>query len=202
MRGKLGAAVVIILGLLSASCGASRPVKYYSLEPQLASGVPAANQYAISLVVGHISAPPLFRDDRIVYTMGPVQRGAYEYHRWAEPPTEMISAMLVQALRSTGQYRSVERLSSSVKSDYIVKGRVFAIEESDSPSLAARFAMEIELYQPKSGTTVWTGSYTHDEAVSKKSVDAVIEAMDRNVKEGLSQLVAGVGQYFASHPPQ
>lgn len=201
MRRLTLAALVVLLSLLTTSCGASRPINYYALATPPTPAV-AANPYPISLLVGRLSAPHLYRDDRIVYASSPTQRGTFEYHRWAEPPTEMIEAMLIQALRSSGQYRSVERLSSSARGEYIVRGRVDAIEEVDRPSLSARFMIELELYQPKTGTTVWFQSYAHDEPVAEKKVPAVIDAMQRNVQQGLSQLVATMGEYFASHPPQ
>jgi ABC-type uncharacterized transport system auxiliary subunit len=201
MRRLILTALVVLLALLAASCGASRPIKYYALSTPYAPAI-AANPSPISLLVGRISAPHLYRDDRIVYASGPTQRGTFEYDRWAEPPTEMIEAMLIEALRTSGQYRSVERLSSSARGEYIVRGRLDAIEEVDHPQLAARFIIELELYQPKTGTTVWTESYSHDEPVSEKKVPTVIDALQRNVQQGLSQLVAGMGQYFASHPPQ
>jgi hypothetical protein len=47
---------------------------------------------------------------------------------------------------------------------------------------------------------VWTDSYTHDELVDKKSVTAVVQALQKNVNAGLDQLAANLSQYFAAHP--
>jgi cholesterol transport system auxiliary component len=192
-------ATLLLAGLVG--CGATRPVKYYALEPSTSS-VNSANPYPVTILVGHITAPHLYRDDRLVYQTGPGQLGAYEYQRWAEPPTDMIEAMLLQTLRASGQYRSVSRQSSNSRGDYILRGRLSALQEVDSPGVAARFAIELELFQPKTGATVWTQEYSHDEPVGTKTVPAIVEALQRNVQAGMQQLSAGLAQYLAAHPPQ
>lgn len=202
------AGLIPLLAILTLSCGSTRPVKYYALQVPAAPAV-AADPYPISLLVGRITAPHLFRDDRLVYSSGPLQLGTYTYHRWAEPPDDMIEAMLIEALRASGHYRSVERVSSNARGDYILRGRLVFLEEVDKPSLSARFAIQLELFYPKTGTTVWSQSYSHDEPVSsgtdkKKKADVaeVVDALNRNVQQGLTQLATALGQYFANHPAQ
>ena len=45
---------------------------------------------------------------------------------------------------------------------------------------------------------VWTHKYAHDEAVSERSVSAVVAAIDRNVHRGLDEIVESLEQYFSS----
>jgi ABC-type uncharacterized transport system auxiliary subunit len=192
---------VAMMVLLSA-CGASRPVKYYVLDiqPLAPSSGP---QFPVSLIVGRIVTNQLYRADRLVYGSGPVQLGTYEYERWAESPADMIQDALIMSLRSTGQYRSVSRVASSVRGDYIVRGRLFSLYEADDKStMAGRFSLQLELFDPKSGMTLWNDSYSHDQPIEGKKVPDVVAALDRNVRAGLQQLTANLGQYFASHPPQ
>ncbi len=202
------ACLATFLAIATVSCGSTRPVKYYELQVPTAPAV-AANPYPISLLVGRVTAPHVFRDDRLVYSSGPEQLGTYAYHRWAEPPDDMIEAMLIEALRASGQYRSVERVSSNARGDYILRGRLISFEEVDKPALAARFAIELELFYPKTGTTVWSQSYSHDEPVAasggkKKKVEVaeVVDALNRDVQQGLAQLANALGQYFANSPAQ
>jgi ABC-type uncharacterized transport system auxiliary subunit len=180
------------------SCGAARPSKFYSLDlpPAAAS---AANTHDVALLVGHLSAPHLYRDDRIVYRTSETQIGTYEYHRWAEPPTDMLESMLLRLLRGSGKYRTVQHLASNTQGDYIVRGRLYQMEELSSPSLAARVSFELELYEKKSGTVVWSHFYAHDEPVSGKEVPDVVQAFNRNVQRGLAEAAASLDQFFASH---
>lgn len=200
-----GAFLSCAAGILAVGCGASRPVKYYVLDPS-GSRDPAAavlsTQFPITLLVARMGSSHLYRDDRLVYGSGPVQLGTYEYERWSEPPVEMVQDALIAALRTTGQYRSVSAIASNVRGEYILRGRLNSLDEVDKPEIAARFSIDFELFDPRTGVTVWESSYSHDEPVTGKTVPDVVEALDRNVHAGVQQLTAGLSQYFVSHPPQ
>jgi ABC-type uncharacterized transport system auxiliary subunit len=195
---------LVILGMLGAGCGAPRPVKYYVIEtaPLPATSVSASNQFPITLLVSRFVASHLYRDDRLVYGSGPVELGTYEYDRWAEPPADMIQDVLIANLHSSGQYRAVSRVTTSMRGDYIIRGHLIALYGVDKPELVARFTLQLEMYNPATRTTVWNETYTHDEPVAEKNVPAIVEAMDRNVTAGVKQLASSISQYFASHPPQ
>jgi ABC-type uncharacterized transport system auxiliary subunit len=62
--------------------------------------------------------------------------------------------------------------------------------------------MDVELRNPKTGATVWTHYYSHDEPVSDKTVPAVVSALNKNVQMAVSEVASGLDQYFASHPPK
>jgi ABC-type uncharacterized transport system auxiliary subunit len=205
MRRVQRAFFLLAIAGISVGCGASRPVKYYVLDPGPAQTAPVANpsaRFPVTLLVARITSSHLYRDDRLVYGSGPVQLGTYEYQRWAEPPTEMVQDTLVSTLRSTGQYRSVSAIGSNFQGEYILHGHLYALDEVDNPEIAARFSIELVLSDSKTGATIWTSSYSHDAPVTGKAVTDVVQALDQNVRTGLDQLVASLGEYFASHPPQ
>jgi ABC-type uncharacterized transport system auxiliary subunit len=196
------AALILFIAGVVAGCGASRPVKYYVLDIGPTPANSAAPQFPVVLLVSRITAASLYRDDRLVYGTGKVQLGTYEYERWAAPPAEMIQDMLIGTLRASGTYRSVSRISSSVRGDYVIRGHLYSLDDVLAPGLAARFSFQLELFDPKNGATLWSSSYSHDEPVTGKTVADVVEAQDRNVNAGLAQLTGQLNQYFASHPPQ
>jgi ABC-type uncharacterized transport system auxiliary subunit len=200
-------ALLALAGVLVVSnCGATRPIHYYTLNPEpppLAAGVNKSDvPVPVSIVVGHISASHLYLNDPIVYNTGGMQMGTYQYHRWAEFPVEMLETMLTQSLLSSGRYRSVAKLGSGVKGDYILRGHLYSLEEIDSPSLAARFSMEIELFQPKTGLVVWSDVYSHDEPVQHKTIAAVVQGLRQNVSVGLNQLTESLNSYLSTVSPQ
>jgi ABC-type uncharacterized transport system auxiliary subunit len=196
------AALIWVLVGFAAGCGGSRPVKYYVLDAGPAPAISPAPQVPVTLLVSRVSAAHLYRDDRLVYGSNDVQLGTYEYERWAEPPAGMMEDLVIKTLRASGNYRSVSRIASNLRGDYIVRGQLFALDEVQSPGLSGRFSFQMELYDPKAGATVWSSAYTHDEPVNGKKVSDVVEALDRNVKAGLAQLTNELNQYLASHPPQ
>lgn len=201
MRKTLGIAVAIIAGL-TASCGATRPSRYYAIE--VPSAQPAeARALPVSLLIGRVTAPQILRDDRIAYRSSPTEIGMYEYHRWSEPPATMLEAMLVRRLRAEGRYKSVQALSSNAEGDYILRGRLHQFEEiAGGGSVSARVALEMELFEKKSGTVVWSNLLNAEETVASKEVPAVVEAINRSSQKVLDQVASGLSSYFAQHPPK
>ena len=192
---------LIFFVVIAAGCTTARAPRYYFLTAAPVSPQANASRLPITILVGRLSAPRILRDDRVVYGMTDVEMGVDEYHRWTEPPTEMIEQLLVEHLRRSGQYKSVQRISSTARGDYLLRGHLTSLNESnDAAGIKARFNVQLELFDQKAGTVVWTESYSHDEPVDKKTVSAVVEALQKNVNTGIAQLTGSLAQYFASLP--
>ena len=151
-------------------------------------------------MVGPLTGSHLYRDDRIVYSSGE-SMGTYDAHRWSSPPTEMLQEVLFRELRASGKYKTVNTLRSNARGDYMINGRLYDFKEVSGSAFVARVAVEYELRDTKTGATVWSHYYSHDEPVSGKDVSAVAAAIDRNVQGIVSQVQAGVAEYFQAHPP-
>jgi len=113
----------------------------------------------------------------------------------------MIQEVLFRALRSSGRFRAVYAQHSSVRGDYLLRGRLYDFKEMNGSSMEARLSLELELRDVKTGNTVWTHLYNHDEPVSGKKVSAVVAALNRNVQRATSELTASLSEYFSAHPP-
>ncbi len=186
---------------VAAGCGAARPVKYYQLTVPGDMTTPSdANAFPITLMVGPLTGSHLYRDDRIVYSAGETM-GTYDTQRWASPPTEMLQEVLFRELRASGKYRTVNTLRSNARGDYILNGRLYDFKEVTGNAFVARVAVEYELRDTKTGATVWSHYYSHDEPVSGKDVGAIASAIDRNVQGIVTQVQAGVAAYFQANPP-
>jgi cholesterol transport system auxiliary component len=193
------AAVVLFLG----GCGAARPSNYYQLT--IPGDLPVAKEVdptPVTLLVGTLFASDLYREDRIVYSTTQEEMGTYEYQRWAEPPTEMIQEVLLRELRSSGRYRAVFAHRSDSSGDFLLRGRLYDFKEVSGNTMVARLTVDFEMRELKNGTTVWTHYYHHDEPVNGKNVPAVVAALDKNVQRSVKEVLEGVDQYFASHPPK
>ena len=191
-------ALMLCLGILN-GCGAARPSKFYQLTlPN--DKTPGADPppFPVTLLLGPITTSHLYRDDHIVYTSNGEAMGTYEYQRWAEPPSEMISDVLLRELQDSERYQHVYSLRSDSRGDYVLRGRLYDFREITGNGLAARVAFDFELRDSKTGTTVWNRSYSHDEPVSGKDVKAVVAALNRNVQSGLSEVLEGLDKYFST----
>lgn len=200
MKHKTVFATLMLSLAILGGCGAARPSRFYQLTvpSDKTSGIDPA-PYPVTLLLGPTITSQLYRDDHIVYTSSNGEAmGTYEYHRWAEPPSQMITDVLLRELRESGRYQHVCSLRSDVRGDYLLRGRLYDLREIDGNELAARVAFEFDLRDSKTGTTVWSRSYSHDEPVNRKDVSAVVGALDRNVQRGLSEIMEGLNHYFSA----
>ncbi|MEQ1352665.1 MAG: ABC-type transport auxiliary lipoprotein family protein [Candidatus Acidiferrum sp.] len=187
-------------GALLAGCGAARPMQYYQLSVPGDVAQAEPNAAGISLALGPMTSSHLYREDRIVYSSGAEQMGTYEYQRWTEPPAEMISEVLLRQLRASGRYREVYSRRSSTRSDYVLRAQLYDFKEVPGRVLMARVTADWELYDAKTGMTVWSHHYSKDEPVSGKDVPAIVSALDKNVQRAVGEVKAGLDQYFATVP--
>ncbi|HMD32000.1 MAG TPA: ABC-type transport auxiliary lipoprotein family protein [Candidatus Acidoferrales bacterium] len=192
------APVVVALVLLEGACGAARPVYYYSLDPPAVT--PSAQRLEVSLLIGHVGAPLVYRDTRIVYRTGPNELGLYQDHRWAAPPAEQVEEMFFQSLRASKRYQSVQLVASNAQGDYVLRGRVDRFEEVDGKPLSTRVWLHFSLYDPKEGKTVWNQDYQRDEEASGTDVSSVAAALNHNLQQGVLQITAAIDQYLTANP--
>jgi ABC-type uncharacterized transport system auxiliary subunit len=190
---------VLTAGLLT-GCGAARPSKYYQLTIPGGDAAPASERSAlpVTLLLGPLRASHLYREAHIVYSSSGENMGTYEYQQWAEPPTEMLVNVLLRDLRASGRYRAVDVLRSNSHGDYILYGRLYDFKEISAAPLMARITVDLELRETKTGSTVWTHFYTHDEPVSGKDISAVVAALDRNAQRGMAEVKSSLDQYFST----
>jgi ABC-type uncharacterized transport system auxiliary subunit len=194
------AATTLVLAVICCGCVAARPSRYYQLTvPGQMSVARVESRYPATLLVAPLTASHLYREDRIVYSVGN-EMGTYQYQRWAEPPTELFEDLLIRKLRDSGRYQGVYRQTSAAQGDYVLHGHLYDFREVSGGNLSATVTVELELRDVKTGSTVWTEFYTHDEPVErKKDVSAVIAALDRNAQQGISEFAASLDKYFAAH---
>lgn len=201
MNRKTTWTLALFIGILS-GCGAARPSEYYHLT--VADNPPATadqDPYPVTLVLGRVTSPNLYRQDHLVWSSDGQSMGVYEYQRWVESPTEMLADVLVREFRDSESYQGVYSEGSNVHGDYLLRVQLYDFEEISQTPLVARLSFDCELREVKSGTTVWTHYYTHDEPVSRKAVSAVAAALDRNVQMGVSECKASLDHYFSTHSP-
>ena len=208
MRGNKKVMSKLTLGIfalalsLVAGCGASRPSKYYQLTVPADTAFSAnVNALPITLLIGRVTAPALYREDQIVYSSGGQSMGTYEYQKWSEPPTEMIAEIMLRQFRASGRYHGVYTLRSDIHGDFLLHGHLYDFREVEGSSIVGRVTMEMELRDVKAGTVVWTHFYSHDEPAASKDVGAVVAALDKNIQQGITEFRSSLDQYFTEHPP-
>src|SRR6266404_3717562 len=154
MRSLISICLVMAGGLVGASCVATRPVHYYTIQP----ASPPSNQAkpdGLVLLVGAIATPEALQDGRIRYRTGSNEAGAYEYHRWTERPGSMVHNALLRALENSGKYRRVLEAGSSASGDYLLRGKLDEFHEVDRASIETKISLHVELVDRKTNQNVW-----------------------------------------------
>ena len=129
--------------------------------------------------------------------------GMYQFNRWAEPPIEMVRELVWRTLRESHHYAGVNLLTSNSRGDYVVQGNLYDFKEISGTALAARVSMELELRDSKTGATVWTHEYTHDEPVSGKGVPGVVpRALNKNVQRGVDEAATKLERILCGAPAE
>jgi cholesterol transport system auxiliary component len=191
--------ILLSFGAVALSgCGSGRPIRYYTLQLPPAPE-PPASVYPVTVLIGHIGAPEILEDEPIVYRNGPNEIGTYRYHQWIDPPVRIVKDLLSRWLSDSGKFRSVAEVGSTQHGDFVLHGRLYNFEEVDTGSIAALLSMELDLSDQKTGRIVWTHYYSHSEPVQGKQVSEVVEALDRNLKRGLTEIQASLDAYFAAN---
>jgi ABC-type uncharacterized transport system auxiliary subunit len=192
-----GVALVTVLALIASGC-LPHKVQYYQLSA-VDKQVPPAGAGPL-LLVARIATPQALQDGRIRYREGPNEVGVYEYHRWTDPPGIMVRDSLIQILRASGRYKSVEEMGSSAVGDYSVRGKLLEFAELDGPGIQTRISLDLELREIKTGRLVWSQLLTRDDPVEAKKVSDVVQSLDRNLRAVLDEAAAAIGQNVNAHP--
>ena len=188
--------LVVAVFLFAGGCTPHR-VQYYQISTSVKQAAPA--ETGPILVVGHIATPLALQDGRIRYLAGLNEVGAYEYHRWTDPPGIMVKEALIHVLRASGKFKSVQEAASSVEGDYTLRGKLLEFSELDGNGILTRVSLDLELREVKTGRLVWNQLLTHDDPVQAKTVSDVVQSLDRNLQVVLGDASSAIGSYVTTH---
>jgi ABC-type uncharacterized transport system auxiliary subunit len=191
--------LISLLALGLSGCGSGKRINYYTVQMPVAP-TRSTGAFPVSLLVGNINGPNIYRDSPIAYRVGTNEIGVYQYSRWVDPPLDMVKVKLLRILEESGDYQSVSGLGSATAGQYIVRGRLYNFDEVDGASINGQVSMEFELYDRKSGKIVWRHFYSQSEPAQGKDIAAVVTALDTNLDRGLKEVAAGLNQYFSANP--
>ena len=128
--------------------------------------------------------------------MGGFAAGANGAVAPAPPPARAVRHVSPPAPEMVQQYRP-----AAVDPDALERNRILLRVQDVAVSRAYKILRTRVLHRMAEHNWFTLG-VTGTGAGEGKTVTAIVEAMDRNVKSGLQQLSAGLAQYFTAHPPQ
>jgi len=196
MHSRVPLFLTALTALLTTSCATTRPVHYYTLAPAAAPSNQTKPDGPI-ILVGAIITPESLQDARIRYRAGANETGSYEYHRWTERPGAIVRDSLVRALRASGKYQRVLESSSSAIGDYLVRGKLYEFAEVDNPAIQTKISLQLELVDKKTNRTVWDRHSEREEPASGRTIEDVVQSMDRNLQQVVSEAAVEIDRFLA-----
>jgi cholesterol transport system auxiliary component len=109
------------------------PEQTYYLRAAPAAGA-AGTVLAASLRIGHVTADPGLDTPHIMLVQADHRMNFYTGARWAAPATQVLEALMVETLRGSGAWSSVEDSASPFPSDYFLQVVVRRFEADYTPS--------------------------------------------------------------------
>ena len=189
--------LIALLCIVSAACVGGRPINYYAINPPAASAA-APRPDGPVLLIGRIATAEALQDGRIRYRSGSNEVGAYEYHRWTERPAAIVQDLLLRTLRASGKYRQVQEASTAAAGDYLVRGKLYELEEIDNPGIRTRVSLRLELLDRKTGIVVWNHHYDRDEPVEGKTIHEVVLSLERNLQQVITDAASGIDAFLSN----
>ncbi len=182
---------LLIRGLLSLTLGLSlggcasgpAPVDhYYRFEAGLPAA-PAAKKWPGNLQVDRLRADALTGERQILYqqTPGAPEVHRYAYHRWSDAPAILLQVELASFLDAAAVADSVSSVTTPVKADYLVAGRIHSFERVLEP--APRAVVELQLVVTKAGsdTILVNRRYREERPARDGSFEASVNAFSEAV---------------------
>ena len=120
---RVGIVSLALAGCVSFS-GEERPTHTFLLSLDSSAGKapsPEGKPGAWTLVVNVPVAQPGFETPRMAYRQRLYEVSYYAAHQWADPPSQMLRPLLVQALERAGYWRAVVPMPTSVRGDHRVE---------------------------------------------------------------------------------
>lgn len=187
MKKKLKVIVVLAFALGLSSCSSYIPTYYYMIDtdPEFEK---ADKPLPVSVTVGTLRSPSRYQD-RMVYRKSRYEMGFYEYSEWIEPPAEMVTRAVVNALDASGLFSRVDTLDFTPGTDLIVLGEITRFDqEVQGEENFADCELLLELVRADGEEVTWR--YRAKARVKQEKEGEFAAAMSEAVRRALADAVS------------
>jgi ABC-type uncharacterized transport system auxiliary subunit len=161
-------ALLALLVLGSAACFASHAKRYFELRASSPpSGGPALTR---TLQLDRVDISEFYDDFRIVYRLSPTEVNYYPYDFWTEKPSRLIRNLILERLSVPGRFLRIDAEAGKDPAGWLLKMRVFRVEEVDEGDRFGRLSMAFEVVDLKTGAVIATRSFDRREPLGRKDV--------------------------------
>lgn len=178
--------------LLLAGCSTFQPIKSssistYTLEAQFPSH--ATTKGELTLLVSTPNASAGFDTPRMRYIKKQHELDYFSQNQWIDTPARMLAPILLQALESTAQYRSVVSARTAAKADLRLDTEIIRLQHDFIPRPSqVRITIRAQLIDMRNKSVLATREFDVTEIATSEDPYGGVLAYNRAVKTILLQI--------------
>lgn len=186
-------AAVLLLAAGAAGCitvggggGPPPEQRSFDLQPPLPPATPPEAEGPEVIWVEPFTCDPALDREELVWRRGTAESGAYERYRWVRPPSEMVRAILADALARGSACAAVATDPRVAKPDYALRAHLVRFEEVETGGgWGGAVEVRVALFRSSDGAEVLRRAYARTERAAQRNPAGVVEALRKGL-EGIS----------------
>jgi len=185
---------LVLSGIAVGGCGQSTAVQEYYILETARKSAPAAAPNDATLDVRRLSVDSAFATKDLIYRLGEFQYEPDFYRQFLISPGAMITEQTRRWLADSGVFEHVLASSSQTAPAYTLEGTVAALYGDFRDESAPVAVMEIRYFlvehKTSDGVVVFSQSYRAVNPVLVRTVQALMDALGKDLTEILTRLEA------------
>lgn len=199
---------VLIAGCSALTPTASpKPATFYALDDsgvRTPSAAPRpATPGAYTLIVNETQAAAGYDSQRLIYLRQPHKLEYFAHSEWVDPPSRMISSLIVGSLERSGVFRAVVSAPGSASGELRLETEVLLLQQEFS-ALPSQVRFVLRAYIAEDGTRRVLATRDFEALVPAPSEDPYggVRAANMAVRQVLDDLTAFCAQTVATWQPR
>lgn len=161
MKYRIKYVLIFIAILLLSSCSILSPIKSAPRTTYLISKtpdyIPKRYPQAGTLLVLPPETNPAYNSMQMAYTTKPYQISYYALNQWAETPSQMLKALIIQTLQKTHYFHAITTPPYTGRYNYILRTQIIElVQDYKSTPSVARLTISVQLIQASNNRIIGT----------------------------------------------
>lgn len=189
----LGIALVLS-GIVASGCSPSTAVQEYYMLDAARQAAPAAAPSDAMLEVRRLSIDSAFASKSLIYRKGQAQYEPDFYREFLVSPAPMITEQTRRWLADAGMFKQVLPAGTQIVPTYSLEGTITALygdfRDESGPQAVLEIRYFLVEHKPVDGAIIFSRSYRVTNPVLVRTVQALMDALTKDLTEILTRLEA------------
>ena len=173
--------IVICMLVLFGGCSSTQPpLKIYTLKAESVPHSPSKQYHTKILKVAYTGSIKERFSDMMHFSYSSAEQGEYQNSQWSNDVGMLLQGVLVEALSSSGLFKTVLSYNSSVAEDYRLESTLFAFSHSIRGTYSyAVVSIQFNLIDIQSGRLLKSRRFSYREDTETTDAKGYVEATNR-----------------------